>query len=100
MVHKDPAIEKQIHQLAVSLYGLEPRIDRCHSENSYVCTLDFDGILPDKVIKYARRNVKQVLREQVILRVLADAGLPVPDVEFTQDDCQIASSPFLIMPSS
>lgn len=39
-----------------------------------------------------------MLREQAILQVLGDAGLPVPSVEFTQDDCQIASSPFFIMP--
>ena len=95
---RDPTIEKQIQQIALSLYGLEPEIHRCHSENSYVCTLDFCGELPDKVIKHARRNTKQVIRDQRILRVLGAAGLPVPDVEFTQDDCEIASSPFFIMP--
>lgn len=98
MVSRDPATEKRIQQLAVALYGLEPQVQRCHSENSYVCRLDFGGPLPDKVIKYARRNSKQVLREQAILRVLGNVGLQVPGVEFTQDDSEIESSPFTIMP--
>ena len=92
------ALDQHLQRIGLALYGTSPRIHRLHSENSYVCRLEFGGVLPDKVIKYARANAKQVLREQVVLRALSDAGLPVPAVEFTQDDCPIETSPFLIMP--
>jgi len=92
------ALDQHLQQIGLTLYGTLPQIHKLHSENSYVCCLDFGRALPDKVIKYARANAKQVLREQVVLRALGQAGLPVPAVEFTQDDCPIETSPFLIMP--
>jgi aminoglycoside phosphotransferase (APT) family kinase protein len=95
---RDPAIENRMQSIAVHLYGLAAQIYRYHSEISYVCRLHFGGDRPDKVIKYARSNGNQVLREQQVLRTLAAAGLQVPRVEFTQDDCAIASAPFFIMP--
>jgi aminoglycoside phosphotransferase (APT) family kinase protein len=92
------ALDQHLQQVALALYGILPQIHRLHSENSYVCCLHFGQALPDKVIKYARSNAKQVLREQTILRVLNHGGLPVPVVEFTQDDCPIETSPFFTMP--
>jgi aminoglycoside phosphotransferase (APT) family kinase protein len=92
------ALDQHLQQIARALYGILPQLRRLHSENSYVCCLHFGHALPDKVIKYARTNAKQVLREQAVLRALANAGLPVPVVEFTQDDCPIETSPFFTMP--
>jgi len=92
------ALDQHLQRIGLALYGVAPQIRELHSENSHVCCLDFCGALPDKVIKYARANATQVLREQAVLRALSQAGLPVPAVEFTQDDCPIATSPFLIMP--
>jgi aminoglycoside phosphotransferase (APT) family kinase protein len=92
------ALDQHLQRIGLALYGTLPQIHSLHSENSYVCCLDFGPDLPDKVIKYACANAKQVLREQAVLRALSDAGLSVPAVEFTQDDCPIETSPFLIMP--
>ena len=98
MSQQDPVVDRLLQRIAVSLYGLEPQVHRYHSENSYVCCLDFEGDLANKVIKFARHNPKQVLREQVVLQTLASVGLEVPDVEFTQADCEIDSAPFFTMP--
>jgi len=91
-------LDRHLQQIGLALYGALPRIQRLHSENSYVCRLHFGRDLPDKVIKYARTNAGQVLREQAVLRALTGAGLPVPTVEFTQDDYPVGTSSFLIMP--
>ncbi len=92
------ALDQRLERIAFALYGAAPQVHRLHSENSYVCCLHFGPGLPDKVIKYARTNAGQVLREQVVLRALASAGLPVPAVEFTQDDYPVGTAPFFIMP--
>jgi len=63
--------------------------------------LDFGSTSPDKVIKVAgdgENAPARVLGEQKALRVLRQIGLPVPEVEFTQEDVPSAPRPFFTMP--
>jgi Ser/Thr protein kinase RdoA (MazF antagonist) len=90
-----------VTDIASSLYGHEPRIQRLVSHNNLVFLLDFRGILPNKVLKMSGSRpmaAKRVLGEQQALRVLHQAGLPVPEVEFTQDDGTTTHVPFFTMP--
>ena len=98
MPNEDAEKVELIQGIATSLYGLRPRVHRCRSESNYVCRLEFGAALPDKIIKLAGGAPAQVLREQRILRALADEGLRVPAVAFTQDDCDVTDLPFLVMP--
>jgi aminoglycoside phosphotransferase (APT) family kinase protein len=92
------ALDQHLQRIGLALYGAVPQVHRFRSENSDVCRFHFDCHLTDKVVKYARANAPQVLREQTVLRLLARAGLPVPAVEFTQEDCPFATAPFFTMP--
>ncbi len=92
-------MDEAVPDIALRLYGHNPRVERFWSEVNHVLRLRFDDQLPDKVIKFGRDDTgRGILREQAILRNLAAAGLPVPPIEFTQQDYPAAPAPFTIMP--
>ena len=73
--------------IARRLYGFAPTaVVRLSSEHGFVFRVEFGG-LPAKVIKLPGRCAS-LLREQRVIRALRQAkwALPVPAIEFTQED--------------
>ena len=96
--------ERLIQEIVRARYGVTPEITRLASFNNDVYGLAFGDNLPGKVIKLAGQAHGEaktgpcIRHEQVVLRALGGVGLPVPPVEWTQDDCPVPSRPFTLMP--
>ena len=96
--------QRLITAIAHARYGLSPAIVPLESFNNDVYLLTFGERLPAKVIKLAglthglEKQEPFIKREQAILRALGAAGLNVPPVEWTQDDCSISVRAFTLMP--
>ncbi|MGE0601848.1 MAG: phosphotransferase family protein [Dehalococcoidia bacterium] len=85
---EDTGRNEEIARLAESLYGVRPRVRKLHSENNYVCKLEFDGAVSPKVFKLAggEHLYSSVRQEATALERLAAAGLAVPRLEHFRDD--------------
>lgn len=75
-----PGLNAQVVAIAVDLFGERPDLTKLHSENNYVCRLDFASGRRSLVLKLAGNAYvfPAVRREALALVRLAEAGLPVP----------------------
>jgi Ser/Thr protein kinase RdoA (MazF antagonist) len=97
-----------ISEVANYLYGARPELQPLDGFINEVYRLDFKGKVQRKVIKVSRipgmaeegfwGGYGEILREQDVIRSLADHGFEVPDIEFTQKDYRSSDIPFTIMP--
>jgi aminoglycoside phosphotransferase (APT) family kinase protein len=96
---EEQARQRDVQALGMHLYGVVPSLRKCYSEMNHVYLLDFGGALPDRVLKLAGAEWARhaVGREGSIVRRMHELGLPVPEVEYTQDDVPGAATPFLAM---
>ena len=97
-----------IAEAASYFYGVKPVLHPLDGFINEVYRLDFRSGTPPKVIKVSRipgvaeegfwGGYGEILREQEVIRSLADRGFEVPWIEFTQEDYPSPDIPFTIMP--
>jgi len=99
-VDANPEHDRWIADTAARLYGERPNVTKFHSENNYVARLDFASGRESKVLKLAVSDhlLDSVRQEAEALRRLEQVGLPVPTVEFTQENAPDPHRPFFVMP--
>lgn len=93
-----PDYDRTILAIAEYLYRKTPRLKRCHSGCNYCVILTFDDGTADRVVKMANLNDWAVKIERHLYPAMRNHGLPVPEVEFTQEDYPGPPVPFIVMP--
>jgi tRNA A-37 threonylcarbamoyl transferase component Bud32 len=92
------SLEELIISIAKSLYKVKPKITRYSTRDRSVWGLEFDGDTVDRVIKLDLNRATSLKREQKVMQILTNEGIPIPDIEFTQEDLPDVWIPFTIMP--
>ena len=97
-----------ISEVATHCYGIKPDLQPLDGFTNEVYRLDFASVAAPKVIKVSRiagmaeegywGGCGEILREQEVIRSLAERGFEVPHIEFTQEDYSSPDVPFTIMP--
>ena len=95
---KSAELEAAILGIARNLFGKTPRLRKCPSEVNYCVLLSFDDPTADRVVKMANRNPWAVEVERQLYPAMRATGLPVPEIEFTHEDCPESTEPFIVMP--
>jgi len=93
-----PDYDRAILAIAEYLYHKTPRLKRCHSGCNYCVLLTFDDGTADRVLKMANLNDWALKFEQHLYPPMRAHGVPVPEIEFTQEDYPGPPVPFLVMP--
>jgi aminoglycoside phosphotransferase (APT) family kinase protein len=95
---KSDDLATQAISIARDLFGRTPSLRKCQSEVNYCTVLSFDDGTADRVIKLAKLKPFAIEIEAYLYPRMRKAGLPVPEVEFTNDDYSGAAAPFIVMP--
>lgn len=90
--------DKAIVSIAKDLFNQTPQIRKCHSEVNYCAVLSFEGTTTDRVIKLANHNRWAIEVEKYLYPPMRASGLPMPEIEFTDEDYSEPSEPFIVMP--
>ena len=93
-----PDYDRAILAIAEYLYHKTPRLKRCHSGCNYCVLLTFDDGTADRVLKMANLNDWAIKFEQRLYPPMRARGVPVPEIEFTQEDYPGPPVPFIVMP--
>ena len=93
-----PDYDRAILAIAEYLYHKTPRLKRCHSGCNYCVILTFDDGTADRVLKMANLNDWAVEFERHLYPPMRAHGVPVPEIEFTQEDYPGPPVPFIVMP--
>ena len=79
------------------LFSQTPTVRKCQSHESFVAILSFGGEPEDRVIKLGRNNDWTLTAETYLYPLMKEAGLSVPEIEFTDSDDPDSERPFTIM---
>ncbi len=95
---ESPELNARVMALARELFAEEPRLTKLHSENNYVCRMDFPSGLPPMVLKLAgNRFVYPAVRQEALaLRRLREAGIAVPLITHDGTD-DSTEPPYFVM---
>lgn len=89
--------ETLAQRIGQRFYSKTPAVKRCCSYESFVAILSFGGEPEDRVIKLGRINEWTLAAESYLYPLMKGAGLPVPEIEFTDSDYPDSELPFTIM---
>lgn len=90
--------DRIILDVAVALFGKTPRLEKCLSYINYCAVLSFDDGTADRVVKLTNKSRRDIEVEQRLYPAMRACGLPVPQIEFTEQDYTGACLPFMVMP--
>ena len=94
---KESDFEALAQRIGQRFFSKTPTVRKCCSHESFVAILSFGGEPEDRVIKLARNNEWTLAAECYLYPLMKGAGLPVPEIEFTDSDYPDSELPFTIM---
>ncbi|MBT4498859.1 MAG: aminoglycoside phosphotransferase family protein [Gemmatimonadetes bacterium] len=94
----NPERDRKIAEITEYFFGPVARVSKCHSQTNYCAIVMFEQAIPQRLVKLTNYNPHAIEAEIELYPRMAEAGVPVPKIEFTHRDYPSVTDPFMIMP--